>query len=205
MTEKSKLMKEMSSAEMAHFYHQDGVFEMIVGAVLLNFGLDIVNENPTTSLFAYLPIILFQSIKSQVFFARIDMDDLGVEEKKLRTWALYLLIGTIISLVVLGVLLLGDLMDNFALPTLLMDGNIHSLVAGGIIAIASTVAAVFIPLKRFWIYALSALVSGVVSFFFFPTYVPVFFTAVLMLGLGIWQMVQFRKTYPLLEGNEKDK
>ena len=203
MTERRKLNKEMSAAEMAHFYHSDGVFEMIVGAVLLNFGLDIVNKKQVTSLFAYLPIILFQSIKSQVFFARINMDDLGVEEKKLRMWALYLLVGTILSLVVLGVLVLGNLIDTFALPAMLMDGNIHSLVAGVIIAIASAVAALFIPLKRFWIYTLSALVSGVISFFYFPAYVPVFFLAVLMLGLGIWQMVMFRKTYPLKEVKAK--
>jgi hypothetical protein len=203
MTERRKLNKEMSAAEMAHFYHSDGVFEMIVGAVLLNFGLDVVNNNQVTSLFAYLPIILFQSIKSQVFFARINMDDLGVEEKKLRMWALYLLVGTILSLVVLGVLVLGNLIDTFALPAMLMDGNIHSLVAGVIIAIASAVAALFIPLKRFWIYTLSALVSGVISFFYFPAYVPVFFLAVLMLGLGIWQMVKFRKAYPPLEVKAK--
>ena len=71
MSDKLNINKKMNAAERALFYHQDGVFEIIAAAVLFNFGLDIVNKNQVISLFAYLPIVLYQSIKNQVFFSRI--------------------------------------------------------------------------------------------------------------------------------------
>jgi len=199
MTQNKKSVNKMEPKELTRFFHQDGVFDIIAGAVLLNFGLDVFNKSETTTLFAYLPIILYNSIKKQVFFARIDLEELGVEEKKVRMWSLYLLIGIILSLVALGVLVLSDTVDSIALPAWLPDGDIHSLTAGVIIALASTVAALFIPLKRFWVYALTALILGVVSFFFLPAYVPVFASAVAMLGWGIWLMIKFRRAYPLKE------
>ena len=196
MTQKIKSVNKMGPKELTQFFHQDGVFDIIAGAVLLNFGLDVVNQNPVTSLFAYLPIILYNSIKKQVFFARIDLEELGFEEKKVRMWSLYLLIGTILFMVAMGILVLSDTVGSIALPAWLPDGDIHSLTAGVITALASTVAALFIPLKRFWVYALTALILGVVSFFFMPAYVPIFASAVAMLGWGIWLMIKFRRAYP---------
>ena len=67
-------------------------------------------------------------------------------------WSLFLLIGTILFMVAMGILVLSDTVGSIALPAWLPDGDIHALTAGVIIALASTVAALFSASgqTRFW-------------------------------------------------------
>ena len=194
--------KKMGPREIARFFHQDGVFEIVAGAVLLNFGLDVYNQSDTTSLFAYLPIVVYNSIKNQVFFARIDLKEFGIEGKKARMWSLSVLIGLIVALVAMSMLVLTNMVEEFPLPEFLYEGNLQALTAGVVIAVACIVAAMAIPLDRFLIYAGVAVVLGVASFFFLPAYVPVFGSAVAMLAWGINLTVKFRKAFPLPEKEE---
>lgn len=183
------------------FFHLDGIVDIVSGAVLLNFGLDVINQSTTTSFFTYLPIVLYNSIKNEVFFGRIAEEEFNVEEQRVRKWNFSILVGTIFTVVALGMLVLGN---TIHIPSWLSGGNAPALIAGVLISFACAIAAFFIPIRRFWVYALIALLTGILAFFSFPTYVPVFASALAMIVWGTRLMVQFTKDHPK-EAETKEK
>jgi drug/metabolite transporter (DMT)-like permease len=72
-------------------------------------------------------------------------------------------------------------------------------VVGGLFALLT---AWQIPLKRFNIYAGAIFLSGLISFFFLPVYVPVFASAVVMVVIGFRLTMAFNRRYP---DPDKDK
>jgi hypothetical protein len=199
MPEKTK--PAFTREEEMRIFHQDGIIEIITGAVLLNFGFDLLNQNRITSLFTYIPIILLTSMKNQVTLSRLGIDTFGGDEKKVRFWNLAVAAGLVVMLLLLSTMVLDDLLKIRAALTLIFGDGIRSFLAGTIMALACLVAGYFIPLKRFYYYAAVPFVAGLVSFFLFPNNaaVPVFFCALAILVPGIRMMVRFTKAYPLLK------
>jgi hypothetical protein len=66
-----KKEKYLTRQEAMEIFHQDGVLEVVMGATLLNFGFDILNEMSFTSLFTYIPIVLMSAMKNQITISRI--------------------------------------------------------------------------------------------------------------------------------------
>ena len=194
MPEKNKLV--LAREEMMRIFHQDGIIEIITGAVLLNFGFDLLNKNRVTSLFTYIPIILLTSMKTQVTISRLGVDQFG-GEKKVRYANLAVAAGLVVMLLLLSINVLDDMLGLRSTISLPFGGDIGNLLAGTIMALACLAAAYFIPLKRFYYYALGAFAAGVVSFFFLPAHILVFFCALAILVPGIQLMVKFTRAYPM--------
>ena len=197
MPEKNKLV--LAREEMMRIFHQDGIIEIITGAVLLNFGFDLLNEKSLTSLFTYLPIILLTSMKNQVTISRLGVDQFG-GEKKVRGWNLAVVAGLVAMLLFLSSTILEDMLGIRAAVSLPFGGDISYLFAGTIMALVCLAAGYFIPLKRFYYYALAAFAAGVISFFLLPVekvHILIFFFAFAILVPGIRLMVKFTRAYPL--------
>ncbi|MDP2965263.1 MAG: hypothetical protein Q8N39_04385 [Pelolinea sp.] len=188
----------LTREEAMRIFHQDGIIEIITGAVLINFGFDLLNQSSRiTSLFTYIPIILLSSMKNQVSISRLGYDAFGGDEKKVRFWNLAIAAGLVVMLLLMSTTVLDDPLKIRTALTLPFGGDIRNLFAGTIMALACLAAGYFIPLKRFFYYAPVPFVAGLISFFFFPAYVPVFFCAVAILVPGIRLMVKFTRAYPL--------
>ena len=80
-------------------------------------------------------------------------------------------------LLLLSTTVLDDMLKLRSAISLPFGGDIGNLFAGTIMALACLAAAYFIPLKRFYYYALGAFAAGVISFFFLPVQILVFFCA----------------------------
>ena len=195
MPEKNKLV--LAREEMMRIFHQDGIIEIITGAVLLNFGFDLLNRNRITSLFTYIPIILLTSMKTQVTISRLGYGIFGNDEKKVRIWNLTVAAGLVVMLLLLSTTVLDDPLKLRSTLTLPFGGDIGNLFAGTILALASLAAGYFIPLKRFYYYAPVAFAAGLIGFFFLPSQIPIFFCALAILVPGIQLMVKFTRAYPL--------
>jgi len=194
MPEKNKLV--LAREELMRIFHQDGIIEVITGAVLLNFGFDLLNKNRLTSLFTYIPIILLTSMKNQVTISRLGIDQFG-GEKKVRFLNLSVAAGLVVMLLLLSTTVLDDMLGLRNMVALPFGGDIGNLFAGTIMALAFLAAAYFIPLKRFYYYALVAFAAGLISFFFLPVQALVFFCAAAILVPGIQLLVKFTRAYPL--------
>jgi hypothetical protein len=194
MPEKKKLV--VAREELMRIFHQDGIIEVITGAVLLNFGFDLLNKNRLTSLFTYIPIILLTSMKNQVTISRLGADQFG-GEKKVRFWNLSVAAGMVVMLLLLSTTVLDDMLGLRNLVALPFGGDFGNILAGTILALVFLVAAYFIPLKRFYYYALGAFAAGLIGFFFLPVQILIFFCAAGILIPGIQLLVKFTRAYPL--------
>jgi hypothetical protein len=194
MPEKNKFV--LAREELMRIFHQDGIIEIITGAVLLNFGFDLLNKNRITSLFTYIPIILLTSMKTQVTISRLGVEQFG-GEKKVRYWNLSVAAGLVVMLLLLSTTVLDDMLGLRSAISLPFGGDIGNLLAGTIMALACLAAGYFIPLTRFFYYALGAFTAGLISFFFLPVHILVFFCALVILVPGIQLMVKFTRAYPL--------
>jgi hypothetical protein len=197
----NKPKKALTREDAMRIFHQDGIIEVITGAMLINFGFDVLNRNKPvsiTALFTYIPIFLLSSMKTQVTISRIGYAIFGSDEKKVRNMNLALAAGLIVTLLLLSITVLSDplkILIGLALP---FGGDISNLFAGVILTLAFLAGGYFIPLKRLYLYAPVAFVAGLASFFlFFNPAAPIFFFALVILVPGIQLMVKFTRAYPL--------
>jgi len=187
-------------------FHQDGLIDIISGAVLLNFGLDILNKSETTSLYTWIPILLLSSLKNKTTIPRLGYDSLGGDKQQIKRWTFFPAAGMVFVMVVLGIFILGDRIDLRNANILPIPGNFQNLIGSFILAAALFAAGLLIPLKRFYIYAAVALGASSINYFFLPIYFPFFFTAGVMLVNGARLMITFTRAYPVNDerkNNEK--
>jgi hypothetical protein len=204
MADKKKIVS--SKVKALQLFHQDGIIDIISGSVLINFGFDILNNNETTSLFTWIPIILLSSLKRKTTIPRLGYESLGGDERQIKRWTFYPAVGMILALILFGTFILDnplDLQNTFILP---FPGNSHNLFGSLILAAACFITGLLISLKRFYVYAAVALAAGLVSYFFLPIYFPFFFTGAVMIAYGARLMTTFMRAYPLddeRKNNEK--
>jgi hypothetical protein len=186
-------------------FHQDGVLEVVMGATLLNFGFDILNEMSFTSLFTYIPIVLMSAMKNQITISRIGFESFDGDENSVRNWNLITAAGMVLVLVALSMFVLNDTLQIRELISLPSTSHIPSLFTGLVLALGSLAGAVLIPLKRFYFYAAAALLIGVLGLFLFPAQVATFAIAGVLLGNGVRMMIQFSRKYPLKKDDMKNE
>ena len=203
MTEK-EITKE-SKIKALQLFNQDGVIDIISGVVLFNFGLDLLNQNETTSIFTWVPVLLISSIKNKITNQRLSPDQLGVDERSMRRWTFFPAVGMILALILFGILILDDAFGINNLTTLPLSGDALSLFGSLLLTLACIITGLITRLKRFYIYAAAAFSAGLASYFFFPIYFPFFLTSAVMTALGIRLMYTFTKAYPLKDRNESDE
>jgi len=204
MADKKKVVS--SKIKALQLFHQDGIIDIISGAVLVNFVFDILNNNETTSLFTWVPIILISSLKSKTTIPRLGYESLGGDEGQIKRWTFYPAVGMILVLILLGTFILGDLLDLQNTIILPFSGNSKTLFGSIILSAACFITGLLISLKRFYVYGAVALVAGLISFFFLPIHFLFFITGGVMIVYGTRLMITFTRAYPLddkRKNNEK--
>ena len=201
MADKNKVVS--TKAKALQLFHQDGIIDIISGAVLVNFGFDILNNKETTSLFTWIPIILLSSLKNKTTIPRLGYESLGGDEGQIKRWTFYPAVGMVLVLMLLGIFILGDPLDLQNTLIMPFSGNSKNLLGGTILAAACFITGLLISSKRFYIYGAVALVAGLISYFFLPIYFPFFLTAGVMIAFGTRLMVTFTRAYPLDKERKK--
>jgi len=186
-------------------FHQDGIIDIISGAVLVNFGFDILSQNETTSLYTWIPILLLSSLKNKTTLPRLGYESLGGDKQQIKRWTFFPAAGMVLSMVVLGIFTLGDQINFQKLVILPFPGNSRHLISSSILAAALFIAGYLISLKRFYVYAAVALGAGLISYLFLPVYFPFFLTAGVMLVYGAHLMITFTRAYPLDDGRKNNE
>jgi hypothetical protein len=203
MPRNNPFIKEETKA--SQLFHSDGAAELIAGAVLLNFWIDLLNNDPFSSLFSWIPILLFSSIKNRYTVPRIGYKELGVDEKQTRKWTAQTAIGIAIAFLTISTLLLSDPLGLESKLSISWGGDYRCLVYGVVAGLFILIGAWRIPIKRFNIYAAIAFGSSLICYFFLPVTYPVVITAAVMLVMGIRMSMQFSKKYPDPEQETKGK
>jgi hypothetical protein len=196
-------VSKKEKAEAMLLYHSDGGVDLIAGAILLNFGLDILNQTSATSLFTWIPILLISSLKNRFTLPRLGLKALKVNEKIARSWTVQTAVGLAIWLLIISTMIMTDPFDMQAKLSVIGSGDIRNLIMAVVGGLLFAAAGWLIPLKRFFIYSGILAVSSLISYFFLPVYAPVFLTAAVMVVMGIRLTMQFGKKYPDPEQDKK--
>ena len=197
---------ESKRAKMMEIFHQDGIVDLIGGAVLLNYGFDLLNNSSLSSLFTYIPILLMTPMKMQVTISRLGYEPFNNSQKKVRQWILGAAALMVLTLMLLGMVVLNPVSAvSVVLNNLFEDYG--GLVGVGItLAVVSALAAVLTPHKRFLIYTITPLAAAIAALALrLPVYALVFVQAAVMLGFGLRLMMRFTRAYPLETPSEKKK
>lgn len=196
-------VSKKEKAEVMLLYHSDGGVDLIAGAILLNFGLDILNQTSATSLFTWIPILLISSLKNRFTLPRLGLKALKVNEKIARSWTVQTAVGLAIWLLIISTMIMTDPFDMQAKLSVIGSGDIRNLIMAVVGGLLFAAAGWLIPLKRFFVYSGILAVSSLISYFFLPVYAPVFLTAAVMVVMGIRLTMQFGKKYPDPEQDKK--
>lgn len=185
---------DISTREARTLFFQDGALDLIAGATLLNFGFDVLSQSASSSLFTWVPILLFSSLKNRNTLPRLTPYLKNASDKQLRPWTIIPSFGLALMLVLLGVTMLSD---AFSLASLRFP------LGFVIIALLSLVPAFWIGHRQFFIYAAVAAAAGLLTFFTGMPALFIFITAAVMLFFGGRAMMRFSREFVIEE--EKNK
>jgi len=195
--------KNNKHEEAVQFYFSDGTMDIVLAATLLNFALDTVNQTSNSSLFTWIPILVYVTTKNKYFLPRVDLKKLGIDEQKVKYWTNQTSIMMGIGVLLLSTLLLADPLGLQGMITLPGRGDVRGLLLGVVCGIGFYLVARLIHLQRFVTYAAGAFAISLVSAFIFPLYVPIFAIAALILVFGFRLMKTFGKQNPEIPKKEE--
>ena len=179
-------------------YHQDGILDLVAGSVVLGFGTFMLTDNIAFLMAGWFVMMMYVFLKNRITVPRFGYVRIDSEKKALmRSW---LSVG-------IGVLVL---LLFFLLPIFLRRGptspetetlirRYHMVpLSTMLFAMPALVAAIFLGLKRFYLYALLGaglpLLGAILNI---ETYLPIVTTGLVILAFGTVLLVKFLKAYPL--------
>lgn len=191
--------------DMLYLFHQDGAVDVIAGATLLNFGFDVLGQAESTSLFTWIPILLLSSIKNKNTMPRLSPFLNEVSDRQLKSWTFIPSVLMILTLILLGVMMLGDPLNLAQANFLPLAGDFKAFLSFTILALICLLPVFWAGLKQFIIYSIVSFVIAIASFFILPAAWGVFVIAAVMLVLGGRNMLRFTRQYPLPDLQKPDE
>jgi len=179
-------------------YHQDGILDLVAGSVVLGFGLNMLTDNVVFLMFGWLAMMLYMLIKQRITIPRFGY--VRFESKDETTKKAWVSVGVGVLLVLFFLVLNIYISRMPTSPE--TDAWIHRYhmvpLSTILFGLPALVAASFLGLKRFYLYALLA--AGLPLFgawLNIETYIPIVATGSIILAFGTVLLVAFLQKYPL--------
>jgi hypothetical protein len=180
-------------------YHEDGIIDILLGAGITGFGLQMLFESSALIILSWMPFLFYVPMKNHITAPRFGYVRFAGEQEERTRNTRIILLGLLIFTLFLG-LFVALTFDRVTPEMRALIGQNMMLLLGGLAALILAVAAAVTGLKRFYIYAALTLLFNIAG-----TFLPIHegLTTVL-LGLtilicGIWLLVRFLRAYPLPE------
>lgn len=179
-------------------YHQDGILDLVAGSVVLGFGLNMLTGNIVFLMFGWLAMMLYVLIKQRITVPRFGYVRFESQQKTFRKGLVSVGIGVLVLLFffVLNIFVSREptspdvqawIQRYHMIPLSAMLFGLPSLVAG-----------IYFGLKRFYLYALLAvLLPALGAWINIETCIPILTTGLIILVFGAILLVNFLKKYPL--------
>jgi hypothetical protein len=180
-------------------YHEDGIIDILLGAGITGFGLQMLFESSALIILSWMPFLFYVPMKNHITAPRFGYVRFAGEQEERTRNTRIILLGLLTFTLFLG-LFVALTFDRVTPEMRALIGQNMMLLLGGLAALILAVAAAVTGLKRFYIYAALTLLFNIAG-----TFLPIHegLTTVL-LGLtilicGIWLLVRFLRAYPLPE------
>ena len=179
-------------------YHQDGILDLVAGSVVLGFGLNMLTDNIVFLMIGWLAMMLYVLIKQRITIPRFGYVRFESKEKTNQKAWVSVGIGVLVLFLFFG---LGFFVNRE--PT---SPEMEALIrryhmvplSTMLFGLPALVAALFLGLKRFYLYALLAIglpLLGALSNV--ETYIPIVAIGAVIIAFGAILLVNFLKKYPL--------
>jgi hypothetical protein len=180
-------------------YHQDGIIDILLGAGISGFGLQMLTANAAFMFLTWMPFLLYMPLKNNITAPRFGYVRFAGEQEERTCNTRLLLIGLLTFIAFAGLfvfLLYGRVTPEWRA----FIGQYTMLLLGGLAALTLFLAGAVTGLKRLYLYAALTLLFNAAG-----TWLPIHEGwAVLLLGLvimtcGFWLLVRFLRTYPRVD------
>ena len=176
-------------------YHQDGILDLTAAVVLLGFGTFMLTGSVVFLSMGAIFAALYTLIKNRITVPRFGYVRFEPQEKTVAKY--WFLFG--FGLLVLLAFLAGSIFQSNS-PTELqaLKQQYHMVpLSGMLFGLPALAAAVFLGLKRFYLYALLTVgLPALGGWLDIETYIPILAVGFVMLAVGIGLLSSFLKKYP---------
>ncbi len=184
-------------------YHQDGILDLVAGSVVLGFGTFMLTDNIIFLMAGWLVMMLYVFLKQRITVPRFGYVRFNPEKKSLVQGSISVGIGVLVVFLffVLNIFVSRDP----ASPEMqVLIRRFHMVpLSTMLFALPAMVAAIFLGLKRFYLYALLAVgLPTLGALLNIETYIPILTAGLIMLTFGAILLVNFLKNNPLSEESE---
>ena len=178
-------------------YHQDGILDLVAGSVLLGFGIDMLADNVVFLMLGWLAMLMYIPLKQRVTVPRFGYVRF-VSEKKSRAQSLFLLgFGVLVVFAIfVGNIFLSNRPTSPEMQTWVQRYHMVPL-SGMLFGLPTLFVAVFLGLKRFYLYALLAVaLPALGAWMNIETYIPIVAIGIVMWIIGLGLLTTFMKNHP---------
>jgi hypothetical protein len=182
------------------FYHQDGLLDLIIGAIILGLGLNETFASSIWNIIAILLIIAYVPLKRGITFPR-----LGYAKFNINRGGLNLLVAGGVILVFLLLLTIGSLLlvrtnGSSPLRLILWFREYSLIIYGSLGFIGFGLTGMLVGLKRLLVYALLTVVIMTGGYFLgLHGSIPFLFLGGVILVIGTFLLIGFLRKYPVKE------
>ena len=184
-------------------YHKDGIIDLVAGSVVLGFGTFMLTDNIAFLMFGWLVMLMYVFLKNRITVPRFGYVRIDSEKTTLKKSWISVGIGVLVTL--LFFLLPIFLRRNPTSPEVeALISRYHMVpLSTMLFGLPALGAAIFLGLKRFYLYALLAaglpLLGAILNI---ETYLPMVTIGAIILAFGAALLARFLKQYPLNQENE---
>lgn len=176
-------------------YHQDGILDLTAAVVLLGFGTFMVTGSVVFLTMGAIFATLYTLMKNRITVPRFGYVRFEPQEKTMKQYWFLLGLGVLVLLAFLA----GNIFQsNSSAELQALKQQYHMVpLSAMLFGLPALVAAVFLGLKRFYLYALLAVgLPALGGWLNVETYIPILATGFVMLAVGIGLLTSFLKKYP---------
>ncbi len=184
-------------------YHQDGILDLVAGSVVLGFGLDMLTDNIAFLMIGWLAMMLYVLIKQRITVPRFGY--VRFESEKKTVQKAWISVGIGVLFVAFFLTLNIFVSKKPTSPEMQAWIQRYHMVplSAMLFGLPALAAALFLGLKRFYLYALLAVGLPLVGAWLnIETYIPIVTTGAVIIAFGAILLVNFLKKYPLNAAGE---
>ena len=199
--------KEFNSLKQKVFlaYHQDGILDLAAGTVVFGFGLNMLTGNIVFLMVGWMAMMLYFIVKQRITVPRFGYVRFESKEKTTAKGMVSVGIGVLVLFFFVALKFFLDRQPSSPEMEAWMQRYHMVPLSGMLFGLPALVAALYLGLKRFYLYALLAVgLPALGAWVNIETYIPIASTGLIILTFGIVLLAAFLKKYPLGEeiGND---
>lgn len=192
--------KDFNSLKQKVFlaYHQDGILDLVTGTVIFGFGLNMLTGNIVFLMVGWLAMMMYMFVKQRITVPRFGYVRFESTNKTAAKGMVSVGIGVLVLFFFVALKFFIDRQPSSPDMQAWIQRYHMVPLSGMLFGMPALAAAIFLGLKRFYLYALLAVgLPALGAWVEIETYIPIVTTGLVMLAIGTVLLANFLKKYPL--------